>query len=85
MTERGDKRPDGAMVFICGSRRNTCHYCSRPATKLCDFPTAVVNGQTVGRCDRKLCGQCAVRYGETGDQCRLHVMRQETAPQENVP
>lgn len=55
----------GVQIFSCGRRRkNSCHYCTRPATVKCG----------VAGCERPLCGQCARPLGKE-DQCRLHLLK----------
>lgn len=68
------KIKDG-MIITCGrGARGKCFYCSRPGTKLCDFPEPESPTSPGGTCDRRLCGQCARRDGEL-DFCRLHPVK----------
>ena len=68
---------DGAM-FLCSrwggaTTPPKCHYCSRPSSKLCDWPTEVAPvGKYPATCDRPLCGECVVVAGPNQDHCRIH-------------
>lgn len=66
------KLGDGIVVIACsrGRRERKCRYCSRPASKLCDFKMTIDGGWKI--CDAPLCGQCAVSTGPETDECRVH-------------
>ena len=67
MTSTTTRLENGVVVFLCGGRRRhkqTCKYCTRPATARCDFDA----------CDALLCGQCAEKRGPI-DHCRIHRLR----------
>lgn len=58
------------LGFICLGKklqRRPCKYCSKPHTKLCDFP--ISPGIT---CDAKLCDLHAVPAGKNKDLCPDH-------------
>jgi len=66
----------GGFAIVCsrGSHRAPCQIdgCSRPSTKLCDFPLA---GRKAGKtCDRRLCDQHARAQGQDVDFCPTHAM-----------
>lgn len=75
------KLGNGIAMIACsrGGRVPKCHYCSRPSSKLCDFPVplnepspsnpAVPNTKL---CSRRLCGQCARSVAADVDHCRIH-------------
>lgn len=74
----------GGKVFMCSRwgdspRVLNCHYCSRPGTRLCDWPLEVVpEGKYPKTCDRRLCAQCAAAAGPGKDHCRAHQLSKET-------
>lgn len=63
-----------------------CHFCGKPATKLCDHPKPGSNGLyslEAGTCDLPTCDGCCVRKGisfdlrgpgeiDTVDHCLFH-------------
>ena len=58
----------GGTAFVCGSARKPhCQFCSRPATKLCDYPLGP--GRT---CDAKICAGHALHFHPDADICPNH-------------
>jgi len=65
---------DGKTVgFACsrGRRSKPCAYCSRPSSRLCDFPVMKDHG-IKGTCDCPLCDRCTTGFAREGDLCRAH-------------
>lgn len=66
----GDERPRMRLVPVIGAATPAvCDYCSRAATRLCDFPDNA-NAES-GRCDAKLCARCSTVRSDR-DYCRQH-------------
>jgi hypothetical protein len=59
------RMPDGAVALV-RMQIKRCQYCTRPHTRLCDYPTET------GTCDAPLCGQHARRVGPDRDYCPAH-------------
>lgn len=64
--------PD-TVIIHCRRGRGSLGKCQecwvRPATKLCDGPSAERRGQT---CDKPLCAHCATHGGPNIDYCKTH-------------
>ena len=69
--------PVTAHVCIRGSREKKCRHCTRPSTRLCDFPVGV--GKT---CDIPICDACATPVGPDRDYCLIH--KGKTPPAEQA-
>jgi hypothetical protein len=70
-------RSVGAGIIVCGprGRAKKCAYCSRPSSKLCDFPVPDKNpthGLVSKTCDKPLCDQCTRHTEPDIDVCRVH-------------
>jgi hypothetical protein len=67
----------GTTFICCGSRRRPpkCKFCSKPSTKLCDFP---IHGSKKGKtCDAPICDDHATSVGEDRDFCPPHSKQEE--------
>ena len=62
----------GQFAFVCTrGRRQNCKFCSRYATKLCDF---ALTGAKAGKtCDAPMCDRCAKEILPGKDYCPPHV------------
>jgi hypothetical protein len=61
----------GQFAFVCTrGQRHNCQFCSRYATKQCDFP--VLNNGREKTCDAWMCDRCAVSKGPNVDWCPPH-------------
>jgi hypothetical protein len=61
----------GSFAFVCTrGQRHNCAFCSRYATKQCDFP--VLRKGAWGTCDAWLCDRCAASQGKDVDYCPPH-------------
>ena len=66
---------NGQLAMVCGGRgrRHNCEFCSRYATKQCDFP--VLRKGKMVTCDAWMCDRCAVKQEPLGsdiDFCPPH-------------
>jgi hypothetical protein len=57
---------NGQFAMVCGrgGRRHNCQFCSRYATKQCDFP--VLRKGKMVTCDAWMCDRCAVKQEPLG-------------------
>ena len=62
-----------------GRKPASCSYCSRPSSRLCDFP---VKGKRGGTCDVAMCERCSTRIAGERDLCRDHASLWNTPRQE---
>jgi hypothetical protein len=67
------KLGDGTTAIMCmrgGRARASCRWCSKPSTKLCDYPLrAAKAGKT---CDALICDQHAYEVGPDRHFCPPH-------------
>jgi hypothetical protein len=63
--------PVTAIICTRGRRRKNCEFCSRYATKQCDFPVERPMGKSQ-LCDKWLCDRCATPQGPNIDFCPPH-------------
>jgi hypothetical protein len=68
--QTSDGQPFTAIICTRGQRRHNCEFCSRYATKQCDFPV-IRNGKET-TCDRWMCDGCATVQGPNLDYCPPH-------------
>ena len=63
---------NGQFAMVCGGRgrRHNCEFCSRYATKQCDFP--IIKGGKQKTCDAHMCDRCSVPQGPGIDWCLPH-------------
>jgi hypothetical protein len=61
----------GQFAIVCTrGRRHNCEFCSRYATKQCDFPILKDGKQTT--CSKFICDRCAVAQSPGIDFCGPH-------------